>query len=241
MCRRLTLGAILLAALPATVRAELLTFTRTVVADYEFSLLGGTPLNPGPTTPFLPFRAVGELTFELDPSLNDPSMPATVPFVGATGILQGVPPSPAATLPHTISPNVAFLGGSLTNIVRDGDGEVISADVSDLSMEWELIGTSPGFPVRIYSRGGLPFSAVGVAIPFLAGTRLADATVFNGYLDDGDGDPTNDPVVVLGRNRVLTVVPEPSSAALIGMGALAAALASACRRARGRRGASRRG
>ena len=65
MDQRLLHAALTLLTLPLALRAEVLTFTRTVVADYEFSLLGGTPLNPGPTTPFIPFRAVGDLTFSV--------------------------------------------------------------------------------------------------------------------------------------------------------------------------------
>ncbi len=230
MHRGLLLCVVSLVALPTAARAEVITFTSPVVANYEFSLLGGTPLNPGPTTPFIPFRAVGNLTFQLHPSLNDPSKPTTVPFVNVTGVLQGVPPSPDVTLPHTISPNVQFLGGSLTDIVRDGTGEVISADVSGLSMRWEMIGMSPTFPVRLYTQEGLPFSADNVSIPFLPGTVLAGAAVFNVFLDDGDSNPANDPLVVLGRNRTLTVVPEPSSAVLLGMAALAAMITTTRRR-----------
>jgi hypothetical protein len=76
---------------------------------------------------FVPFRAVGDLTFQLDPSLNDASMPTTVPFVNVTGVLEGIPPSPPSDLPFTISPDVQFLGGSLTNIVRVASGHVISS------------------------------------------------------------------------------------------------------------------
>jgi hypothetical protein len=142
-------------------------------------------------------------------------MPTTVPFVDVTGVLQGVPPSPPDTLPHVISPNLEFLGGSLTNIVRDASGNVISADVADLSMRWTLVGQSPMFPVTLYTQDGLPFDAAGVTIPFQVGTVLEGAAPFNVYLDDGDNDLTNDILVAIGQNRTLTVtaaVPEPSSA-----------------------------
>jgi hypothetical protein len=223
--RLLLLCGVLLLTLPATVRAEVLTFTAHVQADYEFSLLGGTPLNPGPTTPFVPFRAIGDLTFQLDPSLNDPSQPTTVPFVDVTGVLNGVPPSPAITLPHTIDPNVQFIGGDLTNIVRDASGHVVSADISNLSMRWELISTNPAFNVRLYTQDGLPFDATNVSIPFQLGTVLAGAEPFKVYLDTGTGDPANDPLVAMGKDRTLTVVPEPSSVVLLGV-AVAATLVS---------------
>ncbi|WP_165250945.1 PEP-CTERM sorting domain-containing protein [Paludisphaera soli] len=226
MRRRFLLCTAAFLSLPALVHAEMTTFTRRVVADFEFSLVAGTPFNPGPVdSPFIPFQAVGDLTFRLDPSLNDASQPTTVPFLDATGVLQGTKPLDFG--PFTISPNVAFLGGELTNIVRDGSGEVISADVRDLLMEWELVG--PGFG-RLYGRVGLDFDADGVSIPFAYGTVLYGPTPFDVYSDDGDGDTSNDVRVAVGRNRTLRVVPEPTSAALLALGG-AGLLAFARRRA----------
>jgi hypothetical protein len=232
MRRVLLLCAVPCLTLPTPASAEVITFTSSVVADYEFSLVGGTPLNPGPTTPFIPFRAVGNLTFDLSPQINDPSSPTAVPFTGVSGILQGVPPSPANTLPHTISPNVEFLSGTLTNIVRDASGEVVSADVSNLSSRWELNGQSPSFPVRLYTQDGLPFDATGVTIPFSPGTVLAGAAPFNVYLDDGDGNPANDILVVIGRNRTLTVFAAPEPGSLFVLAACAAASPWVLRRRR---------
>jgi hypothetical protein len=220
-------------ALPAAVRSEVISFTVPVVADYEFSLVGGTPLNPGPTTPFIPFRAVGPLTFSVSPMLNDPSRPTTVPFTGLSGVLNGVPPSPPNTLPHYISPNVQFLGGNLTNIVRDVSGEVISADVSNLNAMWELVGTGPAFPVRLYSDAGLPFDATGVTLPFAPGTVLAGAAPFNVFLDDGDGNRANDVLVAIGRNRTLTVAAVPEPVAVVVFGLTMVGLVAGQRRARG--------
>jgi hypothetical protein len=211
----LLLGLICPLILPAVVRADPTTFTVEVQADFELSLLGHTPLNPGDTTPFMPFRAVGDFTFTLDPSLNDPTA-TTVPFSNVTGVLQGVPPSLAVTLPYTLSPDLQFLGGDLTNIVRDGSGHVVSADVSDLSMRWDLIGTGPSFPVTLYTQVGLPFGATGVTIPFALGTVLEGDAPFNIDLDAGN--PATDPLVAIGRDRTLRVVPEPSSFALFGLG-----------------------
>ncbi len=201
-----------LSLLPGVVRAGDLTFTETMVANFEFSLLGGTVLNPGPTTPFVPFEAIGNLTFTLDASLNDPSQPTTVPFTNVTGLLNGVtPPSPPEFLPFTISPDVQFIGGELTNIVRDGQGNVTSADVSDLSMRWDLIG--PG-GLTLFTKDGLPFDGSITSLPFSNGTVLSGLAPFNVYLDDGGSDP----LVVIGQNRFLTSIPEPSSLVLLGAG-----------------------
>src|SRR5262249_19771999 len=146
------------------------------------SLVGDTPLNPGPTTPFIPFEAIGTLTFQLDPSLNDPSMPTTVPFTNFTGLLPGVSPPPF--LPFSISPNVQFVGGDLTNIVRDGSGHVTSADVTNLSAFWQLIG--PG-GIRLFSDTPLLFSGHIGSLPFGYGTTIAGAADFNVFLDTGNG------------------------------------------------------
>jgi MYXO-CTERM domain-containing protein len=211
-----------LLSLPGVVSAESVRFSQDLVADYEFSLVGGTAINPGPTTPFIPFQARGVLTFELDPSLNDSGRPTTVPFVNVTGTLLGV--FPAAFLPHVISPDVEFLGGVLTNIVRDSNGEVTSANVQDLSMRWELVGTP--LNIRLFTKVGLPSDGAVTSIPFAEGTVLAGAAEFEVFLDDGGSDP----LVAMGRNRTLTSVPEPSAAALAGMAALTLGLAAARRR-----------
>ncbi|QEH32044.1 hypothetical protein OJF2_05130 [Aquisphaera giovannonii] len=207
--------ALVLTAPLAPAQADPLSFTVGVQADFEFMLLGGTVLNPGPDTPFLPFRAIGDLTFQLDASLNDPAA-TTVPFMNVTGVLQGVPPSLPLTLPFTLTPNVEFLGGELTNIRRDALGHVASADIADLSMRWALTSTNPDFAVTLYTQVGLPFDATGVTLPFAVGTVLSGPEPFNGYLDTGN--PATDPLVAIGRNRTLTVIPEPSSLILASLG-----------------------
>jgi hypothetical protein len=182
-----------------------------------FYFLGSTPINPGPTTPVLHGRFEGDFTFQLDPSLNDPSHPTTVPFVNFTGIGTSEPPTPANLLPSAVSPNLQFLGGELTNIVRDGSGHVVSADVSDISSRWYL--QSLASPVELYTQVGLPFSATGVTIPFKLGTVIEGDATFPIYLNVGTGDMADDILVGYGDDRTLTAVPEPSSFILIGVAA----------------------
>ena len=94
---------------PRQARADIL-FTQTFVADFEFSLPAGSPLNPGgPTTPFIPFEAVGSLTIGVDNALNDPGRPTSVAITSFSGSLEGV--APASFLPYSIDPNVKFVGG----------------------------------------------------------------------------------------------------------------------------------
>jgi len=205
MRRSLTVASLLLLLGSPLIAGEITTFTVSIVADFELSLLGNTVINPGDQTPFLAYRATGELTFEIDPSLNDPSNPTTVPFLNVTGTLTGAPPSPV--LPFTLSPDLEFIGGALTNIVRDANGEVISADISGLSMRWILF--SPALPGPLYTIAGLPFDATITSIPFSVGTVLSGPDEFDGYIDLGLGD--DNPLVAVGRNRTLTVVPEPSA------------------------------
>ncbi len=221
MRRRLLISLAAILLIPSVVHAGDLSFNETMVANFEFSLLGGTVINPGPTTPFIPFEAIGNLTFTLDASINDPSK-TTVPFTNVTGMLSGVSPPPF--LPYVISPNLEFLGGELTNIVRDINGNLVSADVADLSMRWTMVGTP--YNLTLFTKDGLPFDGSVNSIPFSYGTVLAGAADFNVYLDDGGSNP----LVVIGRNRTLTAVPEPSSAILAGLAALGVGAVMARRR-----------
>ena len=97
--------------------------------------------------------------------------------------------------------------------MRDGGGSVISADVDALSMKWEMNAAPGGNAIRIYSRVVLPFDSEIDFIPFSEGTILAGPADFDVFLDTGNG--VNDPLAVIGRNRTLTVVPEPTSLALL--------------------------
>lgn len=212
-----TAAALLL--LPGIVRAGGLTFTQDFVADFQFDVLGGTAINPGPDTGYLPYQAVGALTFTLDPAINDPTQ-TTVAITGVTGTLTGdiAPPGFPA---FTISPDVQFLGGELTDIVRDGLGNVISAQVSDLSMVWDMVVETPT-PITIVSVGGLPFEGAISSLPLSYGTVLSGDAVFTGTLVGGGPD-----IVVMGQDRTLTAVPEPGSGVLAGLAvALVAAVAA---------------
>ena len=206
----------MLIAVPVSVRASDVTFTENFVANFEFDVLGGTPINPGGPTGFLPYQAVGALTFTLDSSIIDPGA-TTVPIKDATGGLKGV--FPGSTTPFTISPDVQFLSGDLTNIMRNADGHVTSADVANLSMRWDLV--AYGGAMVLYTPDGLPFNGTVSSVPFTPGDVISGPDQFNVYTNVGGSDV----LVAYGRNRTLTAaVPEPGSAipaglAVVGLGA----------------------
>jgi PEP-CTERM motif len=203
-----------LALSPGLVQASSLTFTETFLANFEFDVLGGTPINPGPASGFQPYAAIGSLTFTFDSSLNDPSQPTTVPITDVTGTLNGLYPS--SLVPFTISPDRQFLSGDLTDIVRDSSGNVISANVSDLAMQWDLVAFGGGLTLFTKDAGGLPFDGAITSIPFSYGTVLAGAAQFNVYFDSGGTDY----LVAYGEDRTLTAVPEPSAILLLALGAI---------------------
>ena len=192
--------------LPGAVRAGDVTFTQGFIANFEFDVLGGTPINPGPDTGYLPYEAVGALTFTLDAAINDPTQ-TTVAIKDATGVFNGV--LPTGLLPYTISPDVQFLGGELTNIVRDAGGSITSADVSNLSMRWDLI--AAGGALTLFTKDGLPFDGVISSIPLKNGDILSGPNVFDVYMNDG----SQDILVAYGRDRTLTAVPEPGTVFLL--------------------------
>ncbi len=88
------LAIVLAAGLPAA--AEDTEFTVTMRANYEFNILGGTSLNPGGDTGYLPFAALGDVTFQLDASINDPTAD-TVPILNFQSELHGTPAPSAAS------------------------------------------------------------------------------------------------------------------------------------------------
>jgi PEP-CTERM motif len=194
---------------PSLARAGDLTFTQDFDANFQFNVLNPST---GAPTGWVNYEAAGALTFTIDSAINDPSQ-TTVQILNVTGVLSSVYPSPVLG-PYTISPDVAFLGGELTNIMRDGSGNLVSADVSDLAMQWSLTAG----PVYVFTAdaGGLPFDGAITSLPLSNGTVLSGADQFNVYADEGGTNV----VVALGRDRTLTAVPEPSSLALLGIGAI---------------------
>lgn len=223
VCTVVYLLAIVLVTV-SPVAAEDTQFTVTMRANYDFNILGGTSLNDGPDTGYIPFAAVGDVTFELDASINEPTAD-TVPILNFQGELQGTAPSPMNLLPHFITPNVEFVGGNLINIMRDPmTGEVLSAEVDNLQARWKMVGLpmSDIAGLELVTGGNafdpdsnLPFFGPINAIPFAVGDVIKGPDVVDPSLGDEAFEVyLGDELVVLGRARTLTVIPEPASCTL---------------------------
>ena len=197
-----------------------LVFSSIFQADFEFEVVDGplSAIDGVNVGDVLPFRAVGPIEFTLDDSVPGAT---TMPFTNATGTLTGV--APASFLPFEITPDVQFVGGSLDNIVRDGGGQIVSADVVNLRMLWEMSGNPAilmGADVLLYGTDPLDFNGRVSAVPFAVGDTLVGPDDFEVYLDQGLGNPGlpgGDPLAAIGRNRTLATVPEPSSIALLAL------------------------
>lgn len=222
------LGLVLVTASAREADASL-AFRNLIRADFEFEVVDGplSSLTGIPAGAVIPFTALGYMEFTL---ADAPSNATTIPFVDATGELPGV--SPSAFQPFAIRP-IEFVGGELTNIVRNGSGDIVSADVSNLVMFWEMTGTPAilgGQEVRLYGTTPLDFNGSVRGTPFANGDVIAGPSDFNVLLDLGLGD--QDPLVSIGRNRTLTAVPEPGSLWVWGL--MAVGLFAARRRFRTR-------
>lgn len=195
-------------------RAALL-FTSEIRAEFEFSILSSGPLDSYgqtigiPRDVFLDYVALGSLTFELDDSFANAT---SLPFQSVTGRLNGISPAPI----FSISP-VQFLGGTLDNIVRDGSNNIVSGDVNNLSMRWEILVLEgdPNLERRAFTLAGLPFSGAVGGTPFAFGDTISGPSP--GPVDVFWDQDLNNPAAVV-QNRSLQAVPEPSSAALLALG-----------------------
>jgi hypothetical protein len=81
-------------------------------------------------------------------------------------------------------------------------------------MQWDLVAFGGAVTLFTKDAGGLPFDGPITSLPFSPGTVLSGAAQFNVYFDYGGTDY----LVAYGRDRTLTVVPEPSAIILLGLG-----------------------
>ena len=205
------LAAGLMMSLTGTSHAALM-FTSGVQADFRFTAVPGNPLLL-PDGLVLDFVANGALTFSLDDSVPNASSMA---FTDVTGDF--TVSAPGGFAGAMLRP-FQFESGQLTNITRDGGGNITGGYVSELKMLWEMnLGIA-----RLYTKEALPFEGGVTGVPFGMGDQFFGSPDFEVFLDLGD--KATDPLAVIGSNRFLTVtaVPEPGSFALLGLGGIALA------------------
>ena len=209
LCLRSVLVTFVMAlAVSGTTARAAIVFTNDFKADFRFTVVDG-PLAGLGVGNVLDFDARGPLTFTIDDSIPNAT---TMNFTNVTGTLTVI--GPAGFAGSTLTPNLQFVGGQLTSIVRGPGGVVTSGNVTDLRMRWEMFSG----PTRLYTRDSLPFDGTISSLPFTSSNFLAGPANFDVFLDAGLG--AADPLAVIGSNRFLTVVPEPSSLALLTLGGL---------------------
>ena len=120
-----------------------------------------------------------------------------------------------------------FLGGDLTNIVRDGNGNVIAGDVSDLSMRWNLIAF--GSALKRSSRWTGCRSTVSLLRSRSRVVMCCRGPPGSMCISIIGG---TDILVAYGEDRTLTAtaVPEPTSAVLAGLAVIIVAAVGRKRR-----------
>ena len=220
----LAVGAFLLFWAPQNpCNAAVVIIENLIQADFQFEataagevVFGALGVQQGDV---YDLRAVGTMTFSLD----DDGTSTTVPFLDAVGQLNGVtPPTPAGFLPFYITP-VSFVGGSLSNISRDGNGRIVSGTVDGLAMPWEMIGTGANDGLVLYGDqattplvfdGDIQLNYDSGSPQLVNGSTITGTPDFNIYVhvngDRANRLPGTDPLVFVGRNRSLTAVPEPN-------------------------------
>jgi hypothetical protein len=189
----------------STANADLV-FANELRANFTFTPVEGNVL--GLPTGALDFTALGSLTFNLSDIDSDSEA-----FTDVTGKFTVT--GPAGFEGAQLRP-FQFDSGQLQDIVLDGGNNIISANVVDLRMFWEMEFAG----LRLYTKDSLPFNGSITGTPFGLGDVLSGPLEFNVFLDTGNG--ANDPLVVIGSNRFLTAVPEPGSVILLVLGGFGA-------------------
>jgi hypothetical protein len=189
----------------STANADLV-FTNELRANFTFTPVDGNVL--GLDTDPLNFTALGALTFNLSDIDSN-----TMAFTDVTGGFTVT--GPVGFEGAQLGP-FQFDSGQLQNIVRDGGNNIISANVVDLRMFWEMEFAG----LRLYTKDSLPFNGSITGTPFGLGDVLSGPLEFDVFLDMGNA--ATDPLVVIGKNRFLTAVPEPGSVILLLLGGFGA-------------------
>ena len=191
--------------LSATAHAQLAFVQPNVLAEYELVFDPGTPFNDDQVPLLLPFSALGDVNIAVN--LDDFSL------TDATGEFEGVLPAglplPEGT-PFTLRA-FELVSGQLSNIQVDGGGAIAFADV-EFSLLFDQIIDPDGANLRIFASDPLTFTGTIDSVPFSVGTSFSGPAPSPIFQDDGT---TTGVEIGDVQNRFLTVVPEPTSAALL--------------------------
>jgi hypothetical protein len=190
------------------------------VAVQSIELFPGTPFNPGTTPLTVQLTATG--AFVLNRAAQTGStINFTIPAAQFGGTLPGpLPPLPFSLLAGT--PDLHPSTGAITNVVQNPaipgfpTGSPSSFVSGEFTADTFFKLVLPG-GTTIYSdpNQAALFTAALTALPPPDGTVFASAAPINLYLQTGSGfDPTRDPVIGQSFDRTVTVIPEPSTAAL---------------------------
>lgn len=196
------------------------------VAIQSIELFPGTPFNPGTAPLTVQLTATG--SFVLDRAAQTGS---TINFTIPDAQFRGVLPGPLPPLPFDLlagTPDLHPSTGAITNVVQDPARPGFSTGAPSSFVSGEFTANTyfklvlPG-GVTIYSdpNQAAVFTAALTALPPPDGTVFANPAPVNLYLQIGPGfDPTRDPVIGQSFDRTVTVIPEPSTAALCLAGAV---------------------
>lgn len=185
-------------------------FTLPVQPVYDLTLFDGTPFNGSGMDLTLPLTALGEMEFTFaNNDINNP-LATSADFSQLTGEFAGQLPG---GVPFDLRP-FSFLSGGLTNIVRDINGDFVSADASFTVLFEQVVLPNTPNEARILGDAGMTFTATVDAIPFAIGTSFVSPDRVDVLADLG----TSMPLVGFVDNRFLNVVPEPSSLLLGALG-----------------------
>lgn len=193
-----------------------IVFETEVEAQFDVLFYADGPLGDAvaaegfPTDVPIPAKARGFMRFEIE-DITSSTTEADILGAVSLGRLIGFDPGPF----FSISPNVEFIGGTLTNIVQT-NGAVTSATVNNLEMIWDMELTLPSASARVVSESGLGFSGDVTGIPYLDGDTLVgpDGESVDGLLDLGNGEFDANPAIAV-SNRRMIAVPEPSAGILL--------------------------
>ena len=176
------------------------------VSIQDITLLGGTPINPGPELSF-PVEADGFIVWDI---ADENEAAAEIPFVVSESEFLGVNPLGRFIL------RSGDLAGTMTNIVKsDNSGDrssFVSADFELSGFFTRDIVDGPAAGITLFTMDETLFTGTVTGLPFPVGTTLISPDPIDAFVSI-NGEAIK---VVVSSNRTVTIVPEPNT--LVGLG-----------------------